>query len=64
MAEKIVTALREDPKAQITASVGVAGFEGAPHGGRAVLGAADRALYAAKGLGRDAWAREMHPVVG
>ena len=29
----------------------LAGFEGAPHGGRAVLGAADRALYAAKGLG-------------
>jgi diguanylate cyclase (GGDEF)-like protein/PAS domain S-box-containing protein len=64
VAEKIVTALREDPKAGITASIGVAGFEGAPHGGRAVLGAADRALYAAKGLGRDAWAREMRPVVG
>ncbi|HEY7075325.1 MAG TPA: PAS domain S-box protein [Solirubrobacteraceae bacterium] len=61
VAEKIVTALREDPKAEITASIGVAGFEGAPHGGRAVLGAADRALYAAKGLGRDAWAREMRP---
>jgi diguanylate cyclase (GGDEF)-like protein len=63
-AEKLVTALREDEQAGVTVSIGVAGFEGAPHGGRAVLGAADRALYAAKGLGRDAWAREMRPVVG
>jgi diguanylate cyclase (GGDEF)-like protein/PAS domain S-box-containing protein len=63
VAEKLVAALRADEEAGITISIGVAGFEGAPHGGRAVLGAADRALYAAKGLGRDAWAREMRPIV-
>jgi diguanylate cyclase (GGDEF)-like protein/PAS domain S-box-containing protein len=62
-AGRVVEAVRATAGANVTASVGVAGFGAAGQPGEAVLARADLALYAVKAAGRDGWGTVEAPPV-
>jgi diguanylate cyclase (GGDEF)-like protein/PAS domain S-box-containing protein len=67
LAEKIVGFVRRHAATlggaarQVTASIGIAVFDGTGNGGDAMLIAADLALYQAKAAGRDSWVAMTDP---